>query len=130
MIFVDTSAFYALADRADRYHNEARTLLTSLLSSGEPFVTHNYAIVESIALMQHRLGIAPAKKFLADMEHFCIVWVDEQMHAAAQDDWARQKRARVSFVDCISFTLMRNQGIKRAFAFDKDFVAAGFILCR
>jgi predicted nucleic acid-binding protein len=32
----------------------------------------------------------------------------------------------VSFTDCVSFALMREAGIKRAFAFDRHFELAGF----
>lgn len=35
---------------------------------------------------------------------------------------------KVSFTDCVSFVLMRRQGIERAFSFDKHFPAAGFRL--
>lgn len=127
MIFIDTSAFYALADRADENHKEARKLFAALTKELETLITHNYVVVESAALMQHRLGIASAMKFLTEMDHFSIAWVDQALHADSREEWQRQKRARVSFVDCVSFTLMRREGITRAFAFDKDFITAGFI---
>jgi predicted nucleic acid-binding protein len=34
----------------------------------------------------------------------------------------------VSFVDWVSFEVMRRRGLRRAFAFDPDFRAAGFEL--
>jgi predicted nucleic acid-binding protein len=34
----------------------------------------------------------------------------------------------ISFTDCVSFVLMRREGIKRAFSFDKHFRYAGFTL--
>ena len=126
MIFADTSAFYALADRADQNHKHARSLFASLLKAGETLTTHNYVIVESAALMQHRLGIASAVKFLTEVNRFPIVWVDQNLHENAREELKRQKRARVSFVDCVSFVLMRRDAIRRAFAFDKDFTTAGF----
>lgn len=128
MIFIDTSTFYALADRADENHRETRKLFAALIKESETLTTHNYVIVESAALIQHRLGIASAMKFLTEMDHFAVTWVDEALHADAREEWKRQKRARVSFVDCVSFTLMRRENITRAFAFDKDFVTAGFTL--
>jgi predicted nucleic acid-binding protein len=33
---------------------------------------------------------------------------------------------KVSFTDCVSFTLMREAGIQTAFAFDSHFERAGF----
>jgi predicted nucleic acid-binding protein len=34
----------------------------------------------------------------------------------------------VSFTDCLAFALMRRDGIRKAFSFDRHFVAAGFEL--
>jgi uncharacterized protein len=34
----------------------------------------------------------------------------------------------VSFTDCLSFALMRQHGIRQAFAFDRHFETAGFAL--
>ena len=37
-------------------------------------------------------------------------------------------RRRLSFVDWVSFVLMREAGLEQAFAFDRDFAAEGFRL--
>ena len=59
MIFVDTSAFYAILDKDDRAHASARQAWTALLSADEsaPLVTSNYVLVESFALTKARLGL-------------------------------------------------------------------------
>jgi predicted nucleic acid-binding protein len=41
-IFVDTSAFYALLDRADKYHDAARGVWPALLKDDIVLVTTNY----------------------------------------------------------------------------------------
>ena len=55
-VFVDTSALYAVLDADDGKHSPAcaewqRLLLNSSL------VTTNYVLVETTALLQHRLGV-------------------------------------------------------------------------
>lgn len=35
---------------------------------------------------------------------------------------------RYSLTDCVSFVVMQNYGIYTAFAFDRDFIQAGFII--
>ena len=125
MIFVDTSAWYALTDRRDPDHGRAQQLFAHLLDEQMPLLTHNYVVVESMSLIQNRLGLAAARVLADEMRAFTIVWIDEEIHQEASLRWANGRRT-LSFVDSVSFVVMRRQEITTAFAFDSDFVAAGF----
>ena len=126
MIFLDTSAIYALADRADANHARATRLLKEALASGERLVTHNYVLVESMALLQHRLGLASALALADDARAFDVEWVTVPTHDRAVA-WLRQTgRRQVSLVDAISFVVMRDRSIEVALAFDPHFVREGF----
>ena len=128
MIFIDTSAVYALADRADDNHARASRLFASALSSGERLVTHNYVLVESMALIQHRLGLEHALAFARDAQAFDVDWVTRATHERAVE-WLRTAgRRHVSLVDAVSVVVMRTRQIEVAFAFDPHFVRAGFRL--
>lgn len=126
MIFIDTSALYSLADQSDHNHQKAREIFARALKAGEEFLVHNYVLVESAALIQHRLGAAPAKKFLEDAARFSVVWVDAPLHAKSVDYFSARATRNLSFVDCVSFVLMRQKGIRNAFVFDEDFAKEGF----
>lgn len=126
MIFLDTSALYALADRADRNHSHARALFEKAFHGGEELLTHNYIIVETVALIHHRLGFISAKKFLHDAAAFEIVWVDISLHEMGMKSFLQYGKRKLSFVDCISFAVMQQKEIQMAFAFDEDFVKVGF----
>ncbi len=56
MTFVDTSALLALLDADERYHMACAYAWRSLLAADERLMTTNYVVVESFALVQHRLG--------------------------------------------------------------------------
>ena len=60
MIFVDSSAIYALADSTDDSHEVSKSILAAALQSSEEFLTHNYVLLESTALVQSRLGLRAA----------------------------------------------------------------------
>ena len=60
MIFVDSSAIYALADSSDDSHELAKSVLDTALQSGEELLTHNNVLLESTALIQRRLGLRAA----------------------------------------------------------------------
>lgn len=127
MIFLDTSAIYALASRKDPNHSPAVERLSSILSSGEPLLTHNYVLIESFALLQNRLGTGPARAFEKDSERFEIEWVTREIHIEGARRWS-ELSSGVSFVDCVSFVVMERLRIDTAFAFDRDFIDAGFEL--
>jgi predicted nucleic acid-binding protein len=128
VIFLDTSAIYAWADAADPNHHIAVERLQAILNSGEELLTHNYVLVESIALLQARLGLAAATKLAKDSTAFVIEWVDDDLHASGIRQLERSTKRRVSLVDHISFLVMRRRRTLTAFAFDPDFTAAGFRL--
>jgi predicted nucleic acid-binding protein len=128
LIFVDTSALYALADKADPHHKRAVDLFGQLLSEGEPLLTHNYVLVEATALLQSRLGLPAAISLARSSENFDVVWVDKARHREALDHLERSGKRRVSLVDQVSFLIMRERKVERAFAFDPDFEVEGFRL--
>jgi predicted nucleic acid-binding protein len=80
VIFLDTSAIYALADAADPNHRIAKERFEALLEAREEILTHSYVLVESVALLQSRLGMAIALKFAREARSFTVEWVGETLH--------------------------------------------------
>lgn len=128
MIFLDSSAIYAWADTADANHHTSVRRLQAILESGEQLLTHNYVLVESIAVLQARLGLVAANKLVKDSAAFVIDWVDDDLHSSATRELERSKKRQLSLVDHISFLVMRRRKVDTAFAFDPDFATAGFRL--
>ena len=126
-VFVDTSAFYAVVDRDDASHAAAKQQWTKLLRDETDLCTTNYVLVETMALLQHRIGIHAARRFHEDVAPLLrIAWVKEESHKAGAEAVLSAGRRRLSLVDCVSFHTMRDNGIRTAFAFDADFGEQGF----
>jgi len=128
LIFLDTSAIYALADAADPNHERAKELFGKALEMGAEFLVHNYILVESAALLQSRLGLGPALRFLKESESFRIHWVTAQDHRRAVRLLEERGKRGLSLVDCLSFLVMREHRVRKALAFDPDFSQEGFEL--
>lgn len=127
-VLVDTSALYALLDRTDDSHPAARSILAALAAADERLVTHSYIVVEAFALTQRRLGDEAARRLALDlMPVVAVTWVGQALHERAVSALLAVS-SRVSLVDRVSFELMREEGIDRAFAFDDEFETAGFRL--
>lgn len=127
MVFVDTSALYALLDRDDAHHLEAARAFQSLLARRVRLLTHAYVVVESLALVQRRLGMEAAKALALDLLGVVRVFpVDEALHQAALTALLASGRRDVSLVDWTSFLFMRQKGIEKALAYDGHFFEKGF----
>lgn len=126
--FVDTSALYALIDEGDPAHAAAVTWLDDIADAApERLRTHNYVVIETIALTHARLGAAAVRLLIDDVLPACEVrFVDDDLHDRAVIAYLAGLGRRVSFVDRMSFELMRAERIDRAFAFDPDFKREGF----
>ncbi len=126
-IFVDTSAFYALMDADDLNHESAKAAWSEWLYQPARFVCSNYVLLESIALIQRRLGMEAVRRFQEDIVPICQVhWVTPGLHAAALSTLLAADRRRLSLVDCSSFEIMRRLGLHDVFAFDRHFAEQGF----
>lgn len=131
MIFVDTSFWIALHARRDRRHDEARALLSSHPRS--PLLTSNHVVGETWTFAARRYGHGAAARFLHAVRstpRVEILFVDQALESEAWE-WLRSHDERpYSFVDATSFACMRRHGVHEAFAFDRDFAAAGFVELR
>lgn len=126
-IFIDTSAFYALMDADDQNHARAKNAWIPWLNEQARFSCSNYVLLESIALIQRRLGMMALRRFQEDIMPLCQVhWVSPNLHAAALSALLAADRHRLSLVDCASFEIMRRLGLRTVFAFDRHFAEQGF----
>jgi predicted nucleic acid-binding protein len=127
MIFVDTSAFLAILLTSDINHQRAMTCWRALLEEGQALLTNNYVLVESIAIIQKRLGLSIVRDFYERLIPFVNVqWIDEEQHEASIRFVFAASRRQLSLVDCSSFETMRRLRIEKVFTFDEHFREQGF----
>lgn len=126
-VFVDTSGFYAVLDAGDEMHGPAREAWVELLGSGANLHSTNYILVETIALLQSRIGMESVRAFTADILPVVnVFWVDEIAHTSAHHALLVSARRRLSLVDCLSFEAMRRLDLTSVFCFDPHFAEQGF----
>ncbi|MGA1824098.1 MAG: type II toxin-antitoxin system VapC family toxin [bacterium] len=127
--FIDTSAFLAILDADDENHFEAKQQWEALIFEEHTLFCTSYILVESFALIQHRLGLRAVRTFHEDIVPLLIIeWVDESIHREGVTGMLAAGRKKLSLVDCVSFDVMRSLGIKSAFAFDRHFKEQGFTI--
>jgi uncharacterized protein len=123
-LFVDTSIWYAAADSSDAGNERAK----AILSSGEPLATTDHVLVETWALIRHRIHRRAAERFW-DGLHRGIATVEFVGAADLEAAWnigAAYRDQDFSLVDRTSFAVMTRLGIQRAASFDDDFAIFRF----
>ena len=126
-VFVDTSAFYAGLNSADRNHGPVAEVLDALLSAGATLVTTSFVLIETISLLQAREGLQAAREFALGMvPALDVAWVEEDLCARGIEGWVGGARRDLSLVDCVSFALMRELRLGHALTLDRHFAEQGF----
>ena len=130
-IFIDTSAFLALEDESDQYHEEALQFREQVLRKKRyEVIATSYIMDETLTLIRFRLSIKASIDFskkIRKSKVVKIVHVSREMEGKARDIFERYDDKDFSFTDCVSFVVMWETGIKEAFAFDEHFNQIGFI---
>lgn len=125
-VFVDTSAIYALLDRDELRHERVAEAFRRLTTEAA-LITHSYVRLETLALVQRRLGMPIVRIATQDVfPAFTTIWVDESLHRSAETALLAASSQDISLVDWVSFGFMREHGLRRAFAIDDDFTSQGF----
>ena len=130
MIFVDTSAWYALKATEDRFHDDAVRFHDVLVTGRHgSLVVSDYVVDETATLLMATKGGETAVGFLDEVlqsKSVRLIWIEPQLfHEAARGFKSGSDRGW-SFTDCTSFELMHRLKIREAFAFDRHFSEAGF----
>lgn len=129
VVFVDTSAFYALLVADDRMHEEAVATLKRLREADAELVTSSFVLQETIALLQSRLGMTAVGSFVTRIvPGLRTEWIGEEAFLASLAALLASGSRTISLTDWTSFEVMRRAGIRKVFAFDEDFERRGLEL--
>lgn len=130
MIFVDTSAWYALEVEDDENHASAKAFNDELRGGHHgALLTSDYILDEAITLLRIRKGVEPAFRFADKVlrsRSVGIVWIDSLIFNDALKMLKERPDKRWSFTDYTSFVIMSQLNVKEAFTFDQNFEQAGF----
>jgi predicted nucleic acid-binding protein len=123
-LYVDSSAWYAAADRNDRSHRRA----VAALDGGQELVTSDHVLVEAWLLLRHRLGREAADRFWAGLREGAAT-IESVGDVDLEAAWAIGERfpdQDFSLVDRTSFAVMLRLGLRRVATFDRDFAVFRF----
>jgi len=126
---MDTSAFYALISSTDAFHARAKLSYERLLDWEWELWTTSYILVETSALVHHRVGFEPLKTFmetiLSGIVH--VLWVENAIHSEAWRRMMGRQGREFSLVDWT--TMVVAERLKASvFTFDQGFRQEGILI--
>jgi predicted nucleic acid-binding protein len=132
-VFVDSSAWFAVASSSDGKHAEADAMLRRAVTRGIALFTTHLVVAEVHRLALGRMGIRPAMAFLDRLEAsrlVSMIHVTAEHHRIARSWLQRLADQPISYTDGVSFAVMDAMRCRTAMTFDRHFEIAGFRLWR
>ena len=136
MIFVDTGAWIAILNPNDQYHREAVAVYRHFQQQKTRFLTTDYVIDETVTRLRYDTNHSIAVMFLERIELLVetdvltLIEIDNCIFREAIALFRQYDSARLSFTDCTSFVVCKENRISEAFAFDQHFLMMGIDLRR
>ncbi len=125
-IFLDTLFVVALINQRDQYHRKAKKLAVKY--EGQRFLTTDAVLLEiGNALARHFKDQAiEVIEDLLTSDDVKVVRMTPALFKTAFNLYRSHRDKQWGLIDCISFVVMKEVGIRRALTFDQHFVQAGF----
>lgn len=130
MAFVDTSFLVAAANPRDCHYEHAVALQSAL---DRQLLTTNHVLGEAWILALRRTTRDRAMQIVRRVHRsprFTVIRPEAAIEDRAWTWLFRHDEREYSFVDAVSFEVMRSQRVTDVLTFDADFEAAGFRVLR
>jgi len=132
IIFWDTAAFVALGNARDNLHLSAVSVSQELARAKAHVLTTDAVLIEVANTFSHVAWRSTAWRLIESLQESVTLQVATIVHIDAtlwQRGWQLYRnRADKDWglTDCISFVVMEDFGVHRAFTHDRHFEQAGF----
>lgn len=127
-IFLDTAFILALLNRRDSYYHKAKTLMHRVREASEIWLTE--AVLTEVGNALSSVDRKAAADFIVSCYNtpaFKVVSVTTSLMKKGIELYQSRTDKEWGITDCISFVVMKEEGLYLAMTADKHFRQAGFI---
>lgn len=129
-VFVDTSAWLALMNVDDNFHEQAKQVKTQLKQDKSSLVTSDFVLLEVADALSSPFIRSRTIRFITRLrkaQDLLIIPISQSLFNEGWELYCQRLDKEWGLTDCTSFVIMRQQGMIKAFTSDKHFEQAGFI---
>jgi hypothetical protein len=133
VVFWDTAAFIALGNARDDLHQTATRVSQELAKAQVHVLTTDAVLIEvanafsKVTLRSIAWQLVEAMQASVALKAATIVHVDADLWQRGWQLYRARSDKNWGLTDCISFVVMEDYGIQRAFTYDQHFEQAGFV---
>lgn len=131
-IFVDQSAWLAVADKNDPLHRAFQTELKDYLQGGHRFYTTNVVIGNVVSELKQKQGTQLANRFYSIIEeawlgtYLHILWIGRRTFKDAVRLFKKFPDSQLSLFDCANVVLMNRRNIRFILTVNSAYNQMGF----
>jgi uncharacterized protein len=134
-VFLDTVYAVALAAASDLMHEQAVTLAEQLEHDGTRLITTQAVMLEignALSKCRYRMAAIEILTSLESDPSVEIVSLTPELYSKAFNLYKSRPDKEWGLIDCISFVVMEERGIKEALTCDEHFEQVGYraMLCK
>ena len=125
-IFIDTLFVVAQINQRDQYHEKASELAEQY--EGYPLLVTDAVLLEignALSRNYKKEAVEVIENFLKSDE-VKVIHLTPQLFDKAFEEYKKYDDKEWGVIDCISFVVMRQEGVSQALTFDHHFEQAGF----
>ena len=130
-VFLDSGYLVGLTLVNDQHHEDAVNHWVRVVQGDLEIVTTSLVLVEAVTFINskgyHDEAVLIGNTLLEN-PFIQMLYVDESLLMEGWEYFKRHSDKRYSLTDCVSFVIMERHGIDTAYAFDRNFAQAGFII--
>jgi predicted nucleic acid-binding protein len=131
VVFADSSGFIAAFDSRDSCHPQAARAFRGFAQAREKILTTQLVLAETVTHLRRRAGFLISRQVgdaLLRSHAIDVLAIPSEQFEAGWREFLRNPDPKLSLCDAVSFVVMRDNRITRAFTFDHHFAEAGFEL--
>jgi hypothetical protein len=128
-VFVDTAAWIALINVDDAFHEQAKRVRATLQQQKCQLVTTDFVLLEvadALVLPKIRSQTIRFINRLKNLVGLQIIPLSQSLFDEGWELYSQRLDKDWGLTDCISFVIMKREGITSAFTSDHHFEQAGF----
>jgi predicted nucleic acid-binding protein len=128
-VFLDTNGWIALLSSSDSLHRPARALWATLIQQGYSIYVTDWIAAETgngLARPPARTHFPEAVELIRSSSRSHWITTMDDLFRRALQRYSERQDKNWGLVDCASFVVMDEHGIREAFTNDRHFQQAGF----
>ena len=126
-VFLDTVGLLALWDSSDQWHELAAAAFSEISEANSDLLTTTFVLLECANAAARRSYRAAVDRLRTVLKHADrLIVPSDEIWEQAWIAYRRGEADNAGIVDHVSFLVMRDLGIHRAFTNDRHFRTAGF----